>query len=71
MAGIEKVILAGDNDIKGMHFNKQAYTLLKDFIDIEMVDYNLFGSDKDANDVGVSRLKEMKFLEVKENEVRL
>lgn len=71
MSGIEKVILAGDNDIKGMHFNKQAYTLLKDFIDIEMVDYNLFGSDKDANDVGVSRLKEMKFLEVKENEVRL
>ena len=66
-AGITKIVLAGDNDRAGGNFNKQVYKLLKDYVEVDIIDYKEFGDSKDANDLGYEKLRNIKHIPVKEN----
>ena len=46
---------------------KQVYKLLKDYVEVDIIDYKAFGDSKDANDLGYEKLKNVKHIPVKES----
>lgn len=71
MSGITTIILAGDNDSKGMDFNKQVYKLLNGLVDLKIINYDDLHGYKDVNDLGVDKLKEVGFVDVKPFQISL
>ena len=64
-SGIEELILGGDNDSQGMKFNDRVAKLLEGKVKISRIDYTTFKGKKDANELGVKGIKEVKIIEKK------
>ncbi|MED4172615.1 toprim domain-containing protein [Halalkalibacterium halodurans] len=59
-AGVETVTPGGDNDEAGRLFNRRVERLLGDYVYLRHIDYAGFRGCKDANELGASRLREIK-----------
>lgn len=63
-SGLSKVVVVGDNDSQGRKFNSKVERLLSGKVELYKIDYSQFNGKKDANDLGVTALRNIRMTHV-------